>query len=116
MKRVSTTETALPPIKAGAVGKAWDDVSASFERFCLTSGIEALSAMMEKEAEELCGPRHARGEGRRGYRWGHTQGRLASMAARSISNGRGFVSSAARSWCCRAGSTPWQRTGSGGGR
>ena len=76
MKRVSTTETALPPIKAGAVGKAWDDVSASFERFCLTSGIEALSAMMEKEAEELCGPRHARGEGRRGYRWGHTQGKI----------------------------------------
>src|SRR6516162_2498698 len=76
MKRVSTTETALPPINAGAVGKAWDDVSASFERFCLTAGIEALSAMMEKDAEELCGARHARGEGRRGYRWGHTQGKI----------------------------------------
>jgi putative transposase len=76
MKRVSTTETALPPINAGAVGKAWDDVSASFERFCLTAGIEALSAMMEKEAEEFCGARHARGEGRRGYRWGHTQGKI----------------------------------------
>src|SRR6516162_10998545 len=76
MKRVSTTETALPPINAGAVGKAWDDVSASFERFCLTAGIEALSAMLEKDAEELCGARHARGEGRRGYRWGHTQGKI----------------------------------------
>jgi putative transposase len=32
--------------------------------------------MMEKEAEELCGPRHAREEGRRGYRWGHTQGKI----------------------------------------
>src|SRR6201982_48454 len=76
MKRRSTTETALPPINAGAVGKAWDEVSASFERFCLTAGLQALSAMMEKEAEELCGPRHARGEGRRGYRWGHTQGKI----------------------------------------
>ena len=62
MKRHSTTEIALPPANAGAVGKAWEDVSASFERFRLTAGIEALSAMME-EAEELCGPRHARGEG-----------------------------------------------------
>jgi putative transposase len=76
MKRHSTTETALPPANAGAAGKAWEDVSASFERFCLTAGIEALSAMMEKEAEELCGLRHARGEGRRGYRWGHTQGKI----------------------------------------
>jgi putative transposase len=76
MKRNSTTETALPPTNVGAVGKAWDDVSASFERFCLTAGIEALGAMMEKEAEELCGPRHARNEGRRGYRWGRTQGKI----------------------------------------
>jgi putative transposase len=76
MKRRSTTETALPPINAGAVGKAWDEVSASFERFCLTAGLQALSAMMEQEAEEFCGPRHARGEGRRGYRWGHTQGKI----------------------------------------
>jgi hypothetical protein len=62
------------------VGKAWADASASFERFLLTAGIEALSTMMEKEAEELCGPRHARGEGRRGYRWGHTQGKIAERA------------------------------------
>jgi putative transposase len=71
MKRNSTIETALPPM-----GKAWDDVSASFERFCLTAGIEALGAMMEKETEELCGPRHARNEGRCGYRWGRTQGKI----------------------------------------
>jgi putative transposase len=76
MKRHSTTDTALPPANEGAVGKAWDEVSASFERFCLTSGIEALSAMMEKEAKELCGPRHARDQGRRGYRWGRTQGKI----------------------------------------
>jgi putative transposase len=58
------------------VGKAWDEVSASFERFCLTAGIQALAEMMEKDAEELCGPRHGRGEDRRGYRWGRTQGKI----------------------------------------
>jgi len=76
MKRNSTIETGLPPANVRAVGKAWDDVSASFERFCLTAGIEALGAMMEEEAEGLCGPRHARNEGRRGYRRGRTQGKI----------------------------------------
>jgi len=75
MKRRSTTQTVLPPGNAGAVGKAWDEVSASFERFCLTAGIQALSELMEKDAEELCGPRHGR-RGRRGYRWGRTQGKI----------------------------------------
>src|SRR2546427_5619066 len=32
--------------------------------------------MLEKDAEEVCGPRHARGEGRRGYRWGRTRGKI----------------------------------------
>jgi len=58
------------------VGKAWGEVSASFERFCLAAGIEALGAMMEKDAEEACGPRHARGEGRCGHRWGRTRGKI----------------------------------------
>jgi transposase-like protein len=55
---------------------AWDEVSASFDRFCLAAGIEALGAMMEKDAEEACGARHARGEGRRGHRWGRTRGKI----------------------------------------
>jgi hypothetical protein len=58
------------------VGKAWDEVSASFERFCLAAGIEALGAMMEGDAEEACGPRHARGTGRRGHRWGRPRGKI----------------------------------------
>jgi len=58
------------------VGKAWDEVSASFDRFCLAAGIETLSAMMERDAEEACGPRHWRGEERRGHRWGRTKGRI----------------------------------------
>ncbi len=81
MKRFSTTATALPPSVLGPVGKAWDEVSASFERFCLAAGIEALGAMMEKDAEEACGPRHARGEGRCGHRWGRTRGKRLAVSA-----------------------------------
>ncbi len=76
MTRFSTTLTALPAMAEGAVGKAWDEVAASFERFCLAAGIDALSAMMEKDAEEACGPRHWRGEQRRGHRWGRTTGKI----------------------------------------
>src|SRR5580692_170989 len=82
MKRVSTTATALPSTNMGAVGKAWDEVSASFDRFCLAAGIDALGAMMEKDAEEACGARHARSEGRRGHRWGRTQGKLGFHAGK----------------------------------
>ena len=49
MKRFSTTATALPPTTLRAVDKAWDEVSVSFDRFCLAAGIEALGTMMEKE-------------------------------------------------------------------
>jgi putative transposase len=64
------------------VGRAWDEVSASFDRFCLAAGIEALGTMMEKEAEEACGPRHGRGSGRRGHRWGRTQGKIGFHAGK----------------------------------
>jgi putative transposase len=76
MKRFSTTATALPPTTLGAVGKAWEEVSASFDRFCLAAGLETLGTMMEKDAEETCGPRHSRSAGRLGHRWGRTQGKL----------------------------------------
>ena len=70
MKKTITTTTALPPAISSPVGKAFEEVSASFDRFCLTAGIEALGEMMEKDATEACGARHSRAEGRRGYRWG----------------------------------------------
>jgi hypothetical protein len=35
------------------------------DRFCLTAGIEALGTMMEQDAEQACGARHARSDGRR---------------------------------------------------
>src|ERR1035437_10372881 len=68
MKKVSTTLIVSPPTGMGAVGKAWDAVSVSFDRFCLTAGIEALGTMMGQDAEQACGARHARGDGRRGHR------------------------------------------------
>jgi putative transposase len=82
MKRFSTTATALPPTTLRAVDKAWDEVSVSFDRFCLAAGIEALGSMMEKDAEETCGRRHVRSEGRRGHRWGHTQGKISFHAGK----------------------------------
>ena len=60
MKKSSTTPKVLPSTNLGAVGKAWDEVSGSFDRFCLAAGVEALGAMMEKDAEDACGARHAR--------------------------------------------------------
>jgi putative transposase len=78
MKRIST----IAFDEHGAVGKAWDEVSASFDRFCLAAGIDALGAMMEKDAEEACGARHARSEGLRGHRWGRTQGELGFHAGK----------------------------------
>src|SRR5712672_1193581 len=82
MKKVSTTSIASPPTGMGAVGKAWEAVSVSFDRFCLTAGIEALGTMMEKDAEEACGARHARSDGRRGPRWGRTQGKIGFHAGK----------------------------------
>jgi putative transposase len=86
MKTTTTTATALPaavlePV-LGPVGKAFQEVSASFERFCLAAGIETLSKMMEQDAVEACGPRHSRGEARHGYRWGRTRGKVAFHAGK----------------------------------
>jgi hypothetical protein len=66
MKTNITTGTALPPAVLSPVGKAMEEVSASFDRFCLAAGMEALGEMMEKDAADACGPRHSRAEARRG--------------------------------------------------
>jgi hypothetical protein len=44
----STTLIASAPTDTGLVRKAWDEMSASFDWFCLAAGV-ALGAMMEKE-------------------------------------------------------------------
>jgi putative transposase len=70
----STTAAGVVP--AAIVEEAWQQVGASFERFCLTAGIAALAGMMEADAVRLCGVRYGRDDGKAGYRWGRTKGKL----------------------------------------
>jgi putative transposase len=63
-------------IVAMGIGAAWENVVVSFERFCLTAGVETLAEMMERDAVELCGPRYGRNRDRCGHRWGRTAGKL----------------------------------------
>jgi hypothetical protein len=63
--------TLVPSLEA-----AWRDVDSSFERFCLTAGIGALEQMLCEDAQRLAGPRHSRGRGRAGQRWGATRGKI----------------------------------------
>jgi hypothetical protein len=48
------TSTAIPTRELKI--EALASMSASFERFCLASGIEALAEMMEADARDACGP------------------------------------------------------------
>jgi len=70
----STTSAAVVPV--AIVEEAWQEVGASFERFCLTAGIATLANMMEEDATRLCGPRYGRAEGKAGHRWGKTKGKV----------------------------------------
>jgi transposase-like protein len=69
-----TTSNAIPTnaIKAEAL----TSMSASFERFCLAAGLEALTEMLEADAVSACGPRHGRGRSRQAHRWGKTKGKI----------------------------------------
>src|SRR4051812_2375637 len=66
MNQVSTS-TAIPTRALKL--EAMSSMSASFELFCLASGMEALGEMMGQDAQAICGPRHARGRDRRAHRW-----------------------------------------------
>ena len=69
-----TISTAIPShaLKTEALA----NMSASFEVFCLASGIEALSEMMAHDAQTACGPMHVRGPSRQAHRWGKTKGKI----------------------------------------
>src|SRR3954464_9612388 len=69
-----TTSAAFVP--AATIEEAWQEVGASFERFCLTAGIATLANMMEEDAARLCGPRYGRADGKAGHRWGKTNGKI----------------------------------------
>ena len=70
----STTSTAIPTRALKL--QALSNISASFELFCLASGMEALGEMMDHDAQAICGPHHARGHFRRAHRWGKTKGKI----------------------------------------
>src|SRR6516225_4686894 len=53
-----TTSTAIPT-RALKI-EALSNIVASFESFCLASGLEALREMMDHDVQAICGPRHAR--------------------------------------------------------
>ena len=57
-------------IVATGLEAAWENVAASFERFCLTAGIATLAEMMEHDAVARCGPRHGRTAGKLGFHGG----------------------------------------------
>lgn len=70
----STTAAAID--RDAMVADAWQEVGASFERFCLTAGIATLADMMAEDAARLCGPHYGREASKRGHRWGRTRGKL----------------------------------------
>ncbi len=78
--KTSTIMTTVIP--RAPVGKAWEEVSASFDQFCLAAGIETLGTMMEADAEVACGPRHSRSEEKPGE-----PERVAHVAARESGSG-----------------------------
>src|SRR5215208_1471210 len=74
MTRDSTPAAGVPQ---SPVGRALDEMTASFERVCLAAGLEGLGELMEADAEAPCGRRHGRDAGRRAQRWGRTVGPIA---------------------------------------
>lgn len=77
MRKATTKRVSSSAADSAAMLKeAWQDVGASFERFCLTAGIASLTEMMERDAAELCGDRYDREDGCDGHRWGKTKGRV----------------------------------------
>ena len=66
--------TTSPTASIPGLEAAWQDVDSSFERFCLTAGIEAMEQMLRGDAQRLVGRPHSRG--RVGQRWGATKGKI----------------------------------------
>ena len=105
-----TTCTAIPT--RALKFEALANMSASFELFCLASGMEAFGEMMDHDARAICGPRHARGHDRRAHRWGKKRGKIGFHGGKVEIERPGFAASRARSRLCRAGRRRLRRTGS----
>lgn len=55
--------------------EAFEELSESFDRFCLRTGLEAFEALMAEEVVELCGSPHER-DSQPAYRWGSATGEV----------------------------------------
>ena len=100
MKRPTTLTAVVPTTN---IEEAWQEVGASFERFCLTAGLATLSSMMEDDAVQLCGPRYGRQDGKAGYRWGQTKGKLAFHGGKVELERPGSALATGQRCPCRAG-------------
>ena len=107
-----TTSTAIPTRALKL--EALSSISASFELFCLASGMEALGEMMDHDAQAICGPRHARGHERQRTA-GETKGKIGFHGGKVKSSGPGFAALTGRSSLYRVGRRRLRRTGSGSG-
>ena len=103
----TTSPIALMP----GLEAARQDVDSSFERFCLTAGIEAMEQMLRGDAQRLVGRPHSRGRGRVGQRWGATKGKIGFH----MCVGRACAATAMR-FNCRPGERPRPRIGLAAGR
>jgi hypothetical protein len=109
----STTLAAVVP--AAIVEETWQEVGASFERFCLTAGIATLTKIMEEDAVQLCGSRYGREAGKHGHRWGKTKSKIGLHGGKiEIARPRAVPATVA-SCPCRAGRRPSPRTCSASG-
>jgi len=79
---VNKNSTSANRVVSPALRPALEQVTASFERFCLLAGLDTLNRLMEWDATALCGPRHGRGAERQAHRWGRTKGRLGFHGGR----------------------------------
>ena len=73
---MTSTTTTSPFALVPSIETAWQDVDSSFERFCLTAGIEAVEQMLCEDAQDLAGKPHSRSGDRVGHRWGRTKGKI----------------------------------------
>ena len=106
-----TTSTAIPT--RALKFEALANISASFELFCLASGMEALGEMMDHDARAICGPRHARSHDRRAHRWGKTRGKIGFHGGKVEIERPRLRSFEGK--LCRAGRRRLGRTGSASG-
>ncbi len=78
MKTISTFPDASASVSNinALVEEAYEDVTESFEKFCLTTGIAYLRQMMDEDAERLAGKRYSHSPDKPGHRQCHTRSQV----------------------------------------